>query len=129
MHGTYTHRITCNLYPVQYYTLERAAERAKMRLAPFVRDAALAYIDQKIVLPDGFQERIASIHQELRRSAAGLSQIAERAKTIQRITHDDLRYAGEFVRMLDHQMTMFQNEIDTLPVLLSPHLDHQIDGS
>ncbi len=129
MHGTYTHRVTCNLYPVQFYTLERAAERAKTRLAPFVRDAALAYIDQKIVLPPEFAANLFNIHREVRRGGAGLDEIAERAKTIQRITHADLRSAGDFVRALDHQIVLLRNEVDTLSALLSLPHDHQIDGS
>lgn len=50
MHGTYTHRITCNLYPDQFFMLNRAANQFNSRLAPFVRDAALAYVSQKKML-------------------------------------------------------------------------------
>ncbi len=126
MHGTYTHRVTCNLYPVQYYTLERAAERAKTRLAPFVRDAALAYIDQKIVLPADFEKNLLSIHQEIQQLGASLSQIAQRANTLQRVTHGDLKHAGQLVQVLDRQVAMLRNEMNSLPSL--PH-DHQINGS
>ena len=129
MHGTYTHRVTCNLYPVQYYTLERAAERAKTRLAPFVRDAALAYLDQRIVLPPEFSTNLFNIHCEISRGGAGLNEIAERARTIGRITHTDLKDAGDFVRALDQQTMMLRNEVDSLPAVLSLPHDHQIDGS
>ena len=129
MHGTYTHRVTCNLYPVQYYTLQRAAERAQTRLAPFVRDAALAYLDQKIVLPPEFATNLFNIHREVCRGGASLDEIAEHARTIQRITHGDLRHAGEVVKALDQQIMMLRNEVDSLPALLSLPHDHQIDGS
>lgn len=125
MHGTYTHRITCNLYPVQHYTLERAAERARMRLAPFVRDAALAYVDQKIVLQPELEKNLAGIHQEVRKVSAGLSQIVERANAIQRITHSDLKQAGRLVQSLDRQVTMLRKELQSLPI----QNDHQVSGS
>ena len=126
MHGSYTHRITCNLYPVQYYTLDRAAERAKMRLAPYVRDAALAYVQQKIVLPPELESNLSSVQQEVRRISIDLHQIATRANTLQRITHGDLKRAGRLIKMLDQQVLLLRNEIHSLPVL--PH-DRQINGS
>ena len=51
MHGTYTHRITCNLYPDQYFKISHAANRFHSRVAPFLRDTALAYLDRKALLP------------------------------------------------------------------------------
>ena len=126
MHGTYTHRITSNLYPVQHYALERAAERANMPLAPFVRDAALAYVEQKIVLPPALEENLGRIHQEVRRMSVDLSQIVERANAIQRITHADLRHAGRLVKALDRQVAMLRSELTSLS---SFSYDNQVNGS
>lgn len=123
MHGSYTHRITCNLYPTQYYTLERAAERAQSRLAPFVRDAALAYTQQKIVLPQGLEEELRNIYQEIHRAGTGLHEIAGRASTLQRLTHSDLKHAGQLVTALDRQLVVLGTTLDSLS-----HV-HQVHGS
>ena len=123
MHGTYEHRITCNLHPHQYYPLVRAARLQNMPVAQFVRDAALAYIQRRVVLPPQLDERLANIRQEIRRVGTNLNQIAARTNTLQRITHSDLRHAGKLATQLERQVTVLRHLLESLPNA------RQIDGS
>ena len=115
MHGTYTHRITCNLYPDQYFQLAHTARQFNSRLAPFVRDAALAHISKESLIPASLKEHLVGIVQEVRRVGTDLHQIALRVSTYQRITHDDLRKAGQLTQMLERQVTILHNALQSLP--------------
>jgi len=120
MHGSYTHRVTCNLYPEQYFRLTDAATRMHSKIAPFMRDAALAYIERRTLLPASLDQRLQTVTQEIRRVGTNLNQIAARANTYQRVTHDDLRTAGNLVVSLERQMQILRHILETLPY------DHQI---
>lgn len=126
MHGTYTHRVTCNLYPDQFFQLSHAANQFHSRVSPFLRDAALAYLDRKALLPASLESRLQGMVQEIRRVGTNLNQIAARANTYQRLTHDDLRKSAQLVVMLERQVTMLRAVLESLPQ--SPH-GHQIDGA
>ena len=123
MHGTFTHRVTCNLYPEQYFQLEEAARKCHSRVAPFLRDAGLAYLSRRFLLPPTLEKQLTGIVQEVRRVGTNLNQIAARANTLQRLTHDDLRRAAKLVQYLERQVTMLRHILQTLP-----H-DHQVDVS
>ena len=126
MHGTYTHRVTCNLYPDQYFKVSHAAQQFHSRIAPLLRDSALAYLDRKSFLPASLESHLQTMLQEIRRIGTEFNQIVERANTYQRLTHDDLRRGAQLVVMLDRQMTMLRSVLESLP--RSSH-DHQVDGS
>ncbi len=121
MHGTYTHRVTCNLHPEQFFRLQQVAQQFNSRLAPFVRDAALAYLDRRSLLPSSLEKHLTKIVQEVRRVGTNLNQIAKRAKTYQRLTHDDLRKAAQLVIMMERLVLVLRQALESLP-----H-DHQID--
>lgn len=120
LHGTYTHRVTCNLHPHQYDILRGTAQRFSARLAPFLRDAAIAYCQQRMMLPEALQKRLTGMVQEIRRVGTNLNQIAARANSYQRVSHQDLRNAGKLVQLLEHQVHMLRQVLESLP-----H-DHQV---
>ena len=120
MHGTYTHRVTCNLYPEQYFRLQQVAQQFNSRLAPFMRDAALAYVERRSMLPASLEKHLTKIVQEVRRVGTNLNQIARRANTYQRLTHDDLRKAAQLVIMMERQVMVLRHALESLP-----H-DHQV---
>lgn len=126
MHGTYTHRITCNLYPDQYFQISHSANKLQCRIAPFLRDAALAYLDRKALLPASLETRLQSMVQEIRRIGTSFHQIVDRSSTYQRLTHDDLRKGAQLVLMMERQVTMLRAVLESLPQ--SSH-DDQIDGA
>lgn len=121
MHGTYTHRVTCNLHPEQFFRLQQVAQQFNSRLAPFMRDAALAYIDRRTMLPASLKRNLTKIIQEVRRVGTNLNQIAKRANTYQRLTHDDLRKAAQLVVMMERLVLVLRQALESLP-----H-DHQVD--
>ena len=121
MHGTYTHRVTCNLHPEQFFRLQQVAQQFNSRLAPFVRDAALAYLDRRSLLPASLEKHLTKIVQEVRRVGTNLNQIAKRANTYQRLTHDDLRKAAQLVVMMERLVLVLRQALESLP-----H-DHQVD--
>ncbi len=70
--------------------------------------------------------------QEIRRVGTSFHQIADRASTYQRLTHDDLRKGAQLVVMLERQVTMLRVVLESLPSSSSsstdPH-DDQVDGA
>ncbi len=122
MHGTYTHRVTCNLHPDQYFRLSDAARQCHTPVAPFLREAGLAYLDKRYILPPTLEKKLQSIIQEVRRVGTSFNQIAARANTYQRLTHDDLRKGAKLVVLLEQQVIILRRTLETLP-----H-DHQVDG-
>lgn len=123
MHGTYTHRVTCNLFPDQYFQVSHAAHQFHSRIAPFLRDCALAYLDRKTILPLALQHNLQKLLQEIRRIGTNFNQIAARANTYQRLSHDDLRHGAQLIVMMERQVTVLRSVLESLP-----H-DHQIDGA
>jgi hypothetical protein len=122
MHGSFTHRVTCSLYPEQFFRLTDAARKMHTHLAPFVREAALAYLDRKTLLPKSLEENLRAVTREVRRVGTNLNQIAERANTFQRVTHDDLRVAGALVVTLERQMQILKHILENLPYDRQIHL-------
>lgn len=122
MHGSFTHRVTCSLYPEQFFRLTDAATKMHTRVAPFVREAALAYIERRTLLPTSLEDRLQAVTQEVRRVGTNLNQIAERANTFQRVTHDDLRVAGVLVVTLERQMQILRHILENLPYDRQIHL-------
>lgn len=120
MHGSYTHRVTCNLYPHQHDRLLKTAQSFGVRLAPFLRDAAIAYCQRRTLLPDALQKRLKQMIAEIRRVGTNLNQMAHHANSFQRVTHQDLRNAGKLVLTLERQVTILQQTLEALP-----H-DHQV---
>jgi len=123
MHGTYTHRITCNLYPDQYFQISHAARQFHSRVAPFLRDAALAYLTRRSLLPASLESNLQGLVQEIRRVGTNFNQIATRANTYQRLTHDDLRKGAQLVVQLERQVTMLRHVLETLPQSDAPEVD------
>ncbi len=113
MHGTYTHRITSNLYPDQYFQISHAARKFDMRVAPFARDVTLAYLEKRSLLPASLEKRLRGMIRKIRRVGTNLNQIAARANTYQRTTHDNLKKAGELVIQLERQVTILRSTLES----------------
>ena len=101
------------------------AQKFNSRLAPFIRESALAYLDKRSLLPPPLQKSLNGIVQEVRRVGTNLNQIAKRANTYQRVTHDDLRKAGKLVILLERQVTVLRHALESLP----GENDRQVDGA
>ncbi|MDY7091807.1 MAG: plasmid mobilization relaxosome protein MobC [Acidobacteriota bacterium] len=128
LHGTYTHRVTCNLYPHQHELLLTTARSFGAKLAPFLRDAAIAYCQRRTMLPDSLQKHLGQMIQEIRRVGTNLNQMAAHANSFQRVTHQDLRNAGKLVLTLERVVGVLQKTLEELPSDSQAH-DHQVDGA
>ena len=119
MHGTYEHRINCSLHPHQYHPLVEAAKKAGMSTTVFVRDAALAYVQKKTVLPPGLGAKIKSKQQEIESAALYLKPIVAQVDASQRLTPRDSKRAAKIAKYVDRQVR------DLLSLIsLIPHDDH-----
>lgn len=101
MHGTFDKRVTVNLLAADHGRLERAAHQAGVPLAPFLRSAALAYLDQRFVVPPRLDELLARLVQETRRVGTNLNQVAARVNTARVADPTDLAEARRVVHSLE----------------------------
>ncbi len=115
MHGSYKHRITCNLHPHQYHPLVQAARRLNMPKALFLRDAALAYTQKKTVLPTGIDSKLKAIQHEIQSIGMYLNPIIAEADQLQRVTPGNIRRAAKLIRSLNHQLTDLENTLSSIP--------------
>ena len=95
MHGTFDKRITCNLRDDDYRLLKAAAEAAGMRLAPFVRDAALAYQTGRFLVPPRLDDLLGRLIAEVRRVGNNVNQIAAKVNATGTVTKGDVGRAGD----------------------------------
>lgn len=115
MHGTYKHRINCSLHPHQYHPLAQAAKNAGMPTTVFVRDAALAYVQQKTVLPHGLAEEAKKLEQEYENVEMYLRPIIEKADGLQRLTPRETRRASKIAMRLRHLTIAFSRLLNRIP--------------
>ena len=101
MHGTFDKRVTLNLLAADHRRLEHAAREAGVPLAPFVRSAALAYLDQRFVVPPRLDQLLARLVQETRRVGTNLNQVAARVNTAKAADPTDLAEARRVVHQLE----------------------------
>lgn len=101
MHGSFQKRITINLTTDQHERLARAAAAAGIQLAPFVRSAALAYLDQSFVVPPRLDELLARLIQETRRVGTNVNQVAARVNAARVATPKDIDDVARNLRELE----------------------------
>ncbi len=101
MHGTFEHRVTVNLRAADHRRLQDAAATAGMRLAPFVRQAALCSLDRTFLVPPRLDELLARLVQETRRVGTNLNQVAARVNAARVADVSDLVTAAERVAELE----------------------------
>ncbi len=115
MHGTYKHRINCSLHPHQYHPLVQAAKKANMPTTVFVRDAALAYIQKKAVLPRGIAERVKKLGQENETLEQYLRPIVEKAEVLGRVTPREMRRLSKIAIHQGRQAELFSEILSLIP--------------
>jgi hypothetical protein len=114
MHGTYNKRITCNLRNRDYRRLKETAEQAGMSLAPFLRSAALAYLDSNFIVPPRLDELLARLIAETRRVGNNVNQIAAKANALQSVSGEDIHRLKEKVADLEHVTRLLRRVIHNL---------------
>lgn len=98
-------RVTCTL---RHETYEKLIKRSSGRKpAVFVRDAALAYLEQRYLVPADIERRLVTVTALIRNIAGNLNQIAAKTNTLQRVLLWDLKKARERVLELEDVIRRF----------------------
>lgn len=101
MHGSFDKRVSVNLTAAQHERLSQAAMDAGMQLAPYVRSAALAYLDQGFVVPPRLDDLLARLIQETRRIGTNVNQVAARVNASRVATPNDIQEVASVLRKLE----------------------------
>lgn len=86
-----------------------------MPKAVFVRDAALAYVQKKTVLPHGLAETAKKLEQEVASIERYLQPIAEKANALKRLTLRETRRASKIAIHLDRQAKELSKLLSLIP--------------
>ena len=96
-----------SLSPERRRQLKKAAKDAGYKPTPFLREAAFAYLDRRIVLPKSFEEAIAAATFEIRRIGTNINQLAHHANLRQSATLRELQQARQLLTELEAAVTRF----------------------
>lgn len=114
MHGTYDKRITCNVHDDDYRLLREAADAAGMRLAPFTRDSALAYLAGRFLVPPRLDDLLGRLITEVRRVGNNVNQVAAKVNATGKATEADLFRVADFVVELERVTAILRTVIHNL---------------
>jgi len=114
MHGTYKRRITCNLRDDDHQQLKAAADAAGMRLAPFVRDAALAYLTDSFLVPPRLDDLLGRLIAEARRIGNNVNQVAAKVNSTGRANRAELARARDAALELEHVTAILRTVVHNL---------------
>lgn len=98
-------RVTCTLRPEAYEKLVKRSAGSKP--AVVVREAALAYLEQRYLVPADIERQLVTVTALIRNIAGNLNQIAARTNTLQRVLSWDLKKARERVLDLEEVIRRF----------------------
>ena len=70
-------RVELLLEPAEHQVLYRSAQSHGKKLSPFIKSAALAYLNNEYLVPD--EDRVRSFELQLRRIGTNINQIARKA--------------------------------------------------
>jgi len=101
--------IKCSLENSQYQSLEQYAKQAGMKPATFLRAAALAYMNQRQLLPKSVTDRLPSLISFIRNIANNLNQIARHTNIFKKTTIYDLLKTRENVLAFENKILSFIN--------------------
>ena len=114
MHGTFEKRITSNLHDDDHRLLKAAADAAGMKLAPFVRDAALAYLSGRFLVPPRLDDLLGRLIAEARRVGNNVNQVAAKVNATDSVTRSDLRRTRKATSELERVTAILRTVIHNL---------------
>jgi len=123
MHGSFEKRVTCNLKRPDYLRLKVAAGAVGLSLAPYIREAALAHLDERFLVPPRLDDLIGRLIAETRRVGNNVNQVAARVNAKHSVTHEDLRQVIATVENLEDASRILRVVIQNL------RHDHQVSES
>lgn len=98
----------------EHARLKEASQGFQMDLAPFVRDSALAYVENRHLIPGRVEVQLEQIHQAICRIESGFRNICGRTGTMQRLRHEDLFKARKLVVQAEEQARKARNTLQFL---------------
>jgi hypothetical protein len=107
-------RVNCRLDPDEVRMLRARAREVKMKPTSLLRQAALAYLRQRFLLPPQLEETLVQLLQETRRIGTNLNQIAAKTNSLQRATGGDLRRARKLLEGFEAHLRMLDRLLHTL---------------
>lgn len=120
MHGNYEKRVHIYLDLDDHRQLVAAADAHGMPLTPYARDAALAYSDQRFLVPPRLDELLSRLIQETRRVGNNVNQIAARVNVTRTVRNDELDQAKFTISHLEQTTRILNTVIHNL------RHDHQV---
>ena len=119
--------VLVSLSPTEYEQLHIASGKHNTSLAPFIRESALAYLNQSFLVPDeekliAFQKHIALLEYDLRK-------LTERADLLQEetLSRSYLRLAKE-MSLLSDRLEVAVRQPQTLSTSFSKSYDHKVQN-
>ncbi len=97
-------RLTCSLSREDFQQLKRHAEHTGLAPTAFLREAALAYMDQRYLVPADVVRRQEAMTAEIRRCGTLINQLAAKANTRKEATLSDIRAARALLVDLDRRL-------------------------
>lgn len=94
-------RISLTLTPEQYGRLQKQAERSGRALAVFVREAALAYLERRYLVPKNLEHSLWQLTRQLRAAGNHLNQIAHQANTRKHASLSELKQARALLERME----------------------------
>jgi hypothetical protein len=114
------HRVNCRLTPTELDRLREASARVGHRPTTALRLFALAYLEQRFLLPANLEQLLLSCRQEIRRAGSNLNQLAAKANAAHRVTFGDLRRARRIAAEMEDNLEALRSALSSLaPVTCS----------
>lgn len=115
-HGQFDKRVTINLTLSDYAELREHAHERGHRLAPFVREAALAQCREAVVIPPELPRLINRLQTDVKRIGTNVNQIARHTNIAQRVSFRQIYKTRKFVEDLDQATKTLRTVIHNLSV-------------
>lgn len=96
--GRFECRVPVRLHADQKARLVAAGKRHGLRLGPYLREAALAYSEQRFLLPQNLSERLVDLERAVVKVGSNVNAIAAKTNSRGVATEDDVRQTQALVR-------------------------------
>ena len=103
-HGSYTHRVTCNLHAEHFTAIAEKAAQLGMRVGPFIRHAAIGMLKGERVVCPRTRQLFRQFSTEICRIGTNINHIARRANVVRRVTFQDLFDTTMLMKQVDDVM-------------------------
>lgn len=97
-------RVNLTLTLQEHKRLQKAAKKSGRKLAPFIREAVLAALEQRYLVPADTQQQLDDAIIQLRKIGTNINQLAHHANAKQHTTAEDLRLIRQALTRMEHAL-------------------------